>query len=256
MARAAGDAIIEVTARLSAAILAVEHGEVAAMDAALDRLAEIIDEVADGRLAAYHAMTWAMRHALGGDVDATREACMRAERITRATELTYGSLPVDVLRGVIAVARGEPERARERLGVATTPDDEGKSPVDRSLSVRVLHRLVSSAIERESQTWELGSTWFRAPRGERQDLARRKKLCRLLAAFARARVETPGRVLGYDALREAGWPGEKMLEQAALRRIYVAVGELRKLGLELIETAEDGYRLDPSVPVRVDLNGI
>ena len=71
---------------------------------------------------------------------------------------------------------------------------------------------------------------------------------------ARAELEAlsgPWReALAWDALLEAGWPGQKVRAESGAHRVRVAVSTLRKLGLaDVIETVEEGYRLDPEVPV-------
>jgi hypothetical protein len=51
-----------------------------------------------------------------------------------------------------------------------------------------------------------------------------------------------------DALVKATWPGERILPQAALSRVYVTVLMLRNLGLRTILVQRDGgYLLDPNV---------
>jgi len=91
--------------------------------------------------------------------------------------------------------------------------------------------------------------WFRPPHGEPQSLARRRPLADILARLATARQETPGAPLGWEALRDAAWPGERMQASAAAHRVRVALSTLRKLGLrdQLLST-QDGYALDPACP--------
>jgi DNA-binding SARP family transcriptional activator len=73
---------------------------------------------------------------------------------------------------------------------------------------------------------------------------------RLLVALAEGRRELPGRALSKDELVEAGWPGERMSPEAADKRLRTAVWSLRKAGLEgLLLTRDDGYLLDPLVPL-------
>lgn len=94
--------------------------------------------------------------------------------------------------------------------------------------------------------------WFEVPEG-RVDLSRRGALQRILAALVAARRERPGVGLPVEALAAAGWPGERVLPEAASARVYTAVRELRGLGLEpVLKRHADGYRLDPGVPMAVD----
>ena len=61
------------------------------------------------------------------------------------------------------------------------------------------------------------------------DFSRRGPLRRVLLALARAFEQ--GRRLSSDDVREAGWPGERMLPSSAAARVYMAVRRLRALGL-------------------------
>jgi hypothetical protein len=61
-----------------------------------------------------------------------------------------------------------------------------------------------------------------------------------------------GNPLGVPALAEAGWPGERILVEAAATRVRVAIATLRKLGLrEVLLTRDEGYLIDPEVDLRV-----
>jgi hypothetical protein len=69
--------------------------------------------------------------------------------------------------------------------------------------------------------------------------------------LAEGQRTAPGHGLSLADLQEAGWPGERILPQAASNRIYVAVNQLRKLGLKdwLKRSSSGGYYLDPALPV-------
>lgn len=85
------------------------------------------------------------------------------------------------------------------------------------------------------------------------DLSRRSAPWRILARLAEEHARAPGQPLALDALVEAGWPGEKILPEAARARVYVALSGLRKLGLEpVIMKRDGGYLLDPDAHVRVE----
>lgn len=93
------------------------------------------------------------------------------------------------------------------------------------------------------------AVWFRAPGGARVDLSRRKPLRLLLDRLATER-ERGGGGLPWDALLEAGWPGEKMRADAGAHRVRVAISTLRKMGLaDVLRTDESGYALAPGVVV-------
>jgi hypothetical protein len=95
--------------------------------------------------------------------------------------------------------------------------------------------------------------WFEAPRGHRVNLGRRGALRRLLLKLSEQRMHIPGRGVAVDQMIDAGWPGEKIQYEAALARVYTSVQRLRSLGLsEVLLTRDDGYVLDPAVPLRID----
>jgi hypothetical protein len=79
------------------------------------------------------------------------------------------------------------------------------------------------------------------------DLSRRLPLARILATLARHRVDLPGEGLRVEDILAAGWPGERIRYEAGANRVYVAVAELRKLGLREWLVSERGvYRLATS----------
>jgi len=92
--------------------------------------------------------------------------------------------------------------------------------------------------------------WVCAPGGVFHDLRERHAVRRLLQKLVEHQREAPGRGLSLPELREAGWPGERMLPDAASNRIYVAMTHLRKLGLKgWLKRSDEGYFLDPALPV-------
>ena len=73
---------------------------------------------------------------------------------------------------------------------------------------------------------------------------------RILDALVDRRLTAPGTTLTADALVALGWPDEKIQYEAGLRRARMAIVGLRNLGLrDLLLTRDDGYLLDPSVPL-------
>lgn len=95
-----------------------------------------------------------------------------------------------------------------------------------------------------------GASWFRAPGGARTDLSRRKPLRLILDRLAAERERGASGGLGWDALLESGWPGEKMRADAGAHRVRVAISTLRKMGLaDVLRTDESGYALAPDVAI-------
>lgn len=83
------------------------------------------------------------------------------------------------------------------------------------------------------------------PGGRELDLRRSGPPRLVLLALVRARQRSPELPLDADALISAGWPGERILWQAARTRLYTVIRRLRAMGLEGIETIPGGYRLAP-----------
>jgi hypothetical protein len=76
---------------------------------------------------------------------------------------------------------------------------------------------------------------FVGPDGAVVDIGRRRVLCRVLAALARA-----DRALDVADICDAVWPGEVMLRGSDTRRVHVAISTLRGLGLRhAIRTESD-----------------
>jgi len=88
--------------------------------------------------------------------------------------------------------------------------------------------------------------FIRAPGGAWLDLSRQVTLWRVLEPLLRA---APSAV-DASTLIEAGWPGERMIAEAATNRLHQVVSRLRRAGLgDTIERTETGYRLRDGVAV-------
>jgi hypothetical protein len=92
--------------------------------------------------------------------------------------------------------------------------------------------------------------WFRPPRGQWHDLRQRSAARRILERLCAQHLDQPGEGLRVDELRDAGWPGERILPAAAKNRVYVVLNQLRGLGLRrwLMRKGE-GWALDPRLGV-------
>lgn len=85
--------------------------------------------------------------------------------------------------------------------------------------------------------------------GESRPLGR--TLRRILLALVERHAAGPEPLTTAEVL-EAGWPGERPIHEAGQNRVYVSMNRLRAQGLrDAIERFDDGYRLKPSVSVRV-----
>lgn len=136
-------------------------------------------------------------------------------------------------------------------GVAPAPDDR-PSPTRLAEALR--------GLEPPEQTGAIvmavDGRWFTLD-GQTIDLRRRSALRRILAALARAHVES-GEPLDVQALLRAGWLDEQMTPESGRNRVYTAISTLRTEGLKgVLERVDDGYRLSPLTVIhRVDANSM
>ncbi len=169
--------------------------------------------------------------------------------------------------GLVELAEGRLDAAESELEGARVEAEDVLPPRDLALIVDGLVEVAEArgeaerACELRAEAAELrvhtaplrvaaDGRWFCAG-GERVSLSRRRSARLVLAALVDLRERAASASLSRAALVEAGWPGEKILERAARQRLYVLINSLRKLGLDALETTDEGYRLDPCVPLRV-----
>jgi len=70
-------------------------------------------------------------------------------------------------------------------------------------------------------------------------------------ASMNARRRVAGHGVTGEALTAAGWPGQRLLPDAACQRVYTAIRQLRRMGLEgSVITQDDGYLIPAQVRVR------
>jgi hypothetical protein len=94
------------------------------------------------------------------------------------------------------------------------------------------------------------ASWFVAG-GRRVDLSKRRVLQSVLLALCDQYRNAPGVGLSSDELVERIWCGERMIREAGLNRLYVALSTLRSLGLSrYVHKRGGGYLIDPSVILR------
>jgi len=169
--------------------------------------------------------------------------------------------------GDTAAAERYRAAVRHRLAAAETPaaapadGDHAAAlvldPADLDFAVRLLrqafeHEAPSSIAPDGTPDHALvvdpTGVWFRPPGGAIVDLSRRRPLMRIVVALAERRrsAEAP---LTLAELVAAGWPGERILPEAAQVRVHVAISTLRTLGLRgLLLHGKAGYFLDRGVP--------
>ena len=230
-----GAAHVEGTLRACLGALEAEHGELDVAIVELDRAQILLEGVgAPALLAALEI------HRGQVDLRRARAAADRGETdrafelVTRARARLAAAEPVPPTQDVRFAVR----MLRRALSAAPGVARDAEAPTPRAAAPLVIGR---------------DARWFLVPEGPRVPLLRRGAVRRLLAALVEQRLEQPGAALGRDRLLALGWPGEKVQLEAGAKRVRVGIATLRALGLRtLIITRDDGYLLDPSVPLALD----
>lgn len=127
---------------------------------------------------------------------------------------------------------------------------------DARFALRMLERAIArfspktSAAPPRTLTIASDGRWFDAGDGVRVELGRRGSLRRILLALVAHRLSHPNEGMKQSELVAAGWPGERVLVDAASTRVRVAIASLRQLGLRsVLLTRDDGYVIDAHVSV-------
>ncbi|HTN89299.1 MAG TPA: tetratricopeptide repeat protein [Sorangium sp.] len=253
-----------------------EEGRLAEARACHERAVALLREVGDRRSEAIALCRLGAALASLEEVEEARRALETAERLLAQlgdepdvelarvasgfVDLALAQAARRAGRGDEAAARGG--AARRRIASAREGAEGAPSSASRSDDVRLLLRILERSLaalglpegrgeggERELLLTE-GARFCRPPGGAWHDLRERHAARRLLVALAEQQRRAPGRGLPLAALQEAGWPGERILPGAAANRIYVAMNQLRKLGLKpWLRRDGEGYLLDPALPV-------
>ena len=213
-----------------------------------------------------HASAAALE-ATDGDLVAAAAHLDVAERSAARSGNPVVRQVVDAHRGTVEILRaGDAERPRvvatwtswrEAVADATTTAGAlAATSMDIRFALRMLDRTLRGAALPASDGVRLrlasDASWFAADSGDRIDLRRRGALRRILVALCEHHEKAPGHGLGVQSLIDCGWPGERVLVDAAATRVRVAVSTLRRLGLRsVIVTRDDGYLLDPRVRVEL-----
>lgn len=95
------------------------------------------------------------------------------------------------------------------------------------------------------------AAWFQLPDADAPvSLERKAVLAQILEGFAIAQQKSPGLGLSVEQIMALGWPGQQLLPKAGANRVYVALNNLRKLGLDpFMIRSQQGYMLSPLVQV-------
>jgi len=178
-----------------------------------------------------------------------------ADREIASAAALIGDPPSPHFGAIVSLCRALVVRARDPSAARRILEDVARGE-DQCQDVRVLRRSLEAALgiaseEPDAVVVDRAGRWFRAPRGPRVDLPRRRALRLLLSRLAEARLDAPDRALGVDEVFAAGWPGERAHPESVTSRVYVAIATLRKLGLRsVLLRRDDGYLLDPRIALR------
>jgi predicted ATPase/Tfp pilus assembly protein PilF len=248
--------------------------------ATLEQACELLEKANDRRTAAAAQMSLAAALASLGRIDDARTRASAARSAVDSDDVyrtlaDVESLHIDLAVAARARAEGDfvasrkmLERVRAVLDAISAPDPAFRNVAlrDRSNDVRIAARLAeqalgdlrAAAVGCAPAHWsnalvvQRDCLWFALPDGTRVELGRRRALRNVLLRLVDERVRAPGAGIPSRTLINAGWPDEKILARAARNRLNVTITTLRNLGLRNVLIGdEEGYRLDPDVPVRV-----
>lgn len=237
--------------------------------ATLERAIGVLEAAGDTPNAGLFGSMLAAAHAQVGHTDRAARALATAHaRIhaptdvwrARTLELNAGHLHLAAARE--ASARGDGEAATDAIAEAariakSTPSFDGAGVLVESLEARVAVRILCTAIgevRARAEPWKIAQdgSAFRAPGGDVVRVPGRGANQRILALLGRARIAHAGIPVRREDLVSAGWPGERLREEAASNRLSVALDGLRRLGLRpVLVRAPSGWSLDPAIPCDV-----
>jgi predicted ATPase len=235
------------------AYLALARFEQGAVNDASARLAEALPAIEQRGEVPYRAFL----RAAFAVVEARLGRHDDAEALLRRSERELEPLRQIPLHRAVTLCRA----LVDRIGAGAEPAPAcGEEPGDvRSLEIRLVRRWLdraelgrTAAIDGPGHVLLLDASgrWFEPPGGTRVTCSRRPVMRRLLLALAERRRDAPGRCLSTDELLALGWPGEQMLPPSGRLRLHVMLSRMRDLGLrEVLQTADEGYRVDPAVSV-------
>jgi ATP/maltotriose-dependent transcriptional regulator MalT len=196
--------------------------------------------------------------ALLGDADQAERRLSARDSLDPAGAPPPFAKVAHVVRAAVAyLARrdGDAEAVLRELADSAMPR-KGGAPIElRALRSLALQALVESPRDRASPRLVLGpeGRWYRVGEHPIVVCERRPVMRRILLALAEAWTVRTGTSLSKEELRRAGWPGERMREASAQRRLEVMISRMRQLGLrDVLETTELGYRLRPDCEVLND----
>jgi len=266
-----GDRLMGLACTAQVGVLAHERGDLTEARRRYETLLASIGPA--GRIRGYFAAHLAALHVEIGESTAAHALAADARRLLEGAE--YGGLgqAVHVLGAAEAIAADREGDARKRVASALEDTQDRLAPVARFYTVRSAVRVIAGLAARlgrhtladawrdhlHGRVWPrslvvaFDGGWFRTPAEADSptlvNLRARRKLQPVLAELAASRRRAPGTPVDSDQLIAVAWPGERMVERSAAKRLRVAISTLRSLGLgDRVLFEDGGYLLDPAVP--------
>ncbi|MFO0744842.1 MAG: hypothetical protein U1F43_04090 [Myxococcota bacterium] len=219
---------------LDAAALALERGQLARAQAALDGVVAKLETTFEQR---YHGALAAALAALSGRGAPPAEADARATGTVEDHAFSaWHAIGSDRAQGALAAAeavRGHSSRVRQALRLLAATS--GLAPPGRAVLV------------------SLDDLAFRVDGGPWVSLQAKPALRTVWRALVEARLDAAGKVVDKAALAALLWPGQRLRSELRDNRLHVNLNGLRKIGLaDVVEARDGGYRIAPAcVVVRV-----
>lgn len=252
-------------------VIALEKNELALAEERLAESVGILEEYGDRINRALILPFVAVIEARAGRLFEARRSMDDARTFFMEAGDTASLELVELLEGALelAEARGLDRVQSEEVGALV---ESARARLDTAKKIKVyrcgtMYQAVR-ILEKDLDHWAAGSreasapapskslrigpnaTWFELPGGGRVDLRRRMALRRMLDHLTERRLNAPGEGSLARDLFEVGWPGINIDQEAAIRRVYLGIWNLRDLGLSgMLLNQTDGYLLDPAVPL-------
>jgi len=232
------------------------------LEQALEALREIGDMLSEGLARVRLGVVLLLQNERAAGVEQLALARLSFARLDDQVGLDVVRV-ADALVG-IAADLSAAEQVRKAIEAARARVDEQLSLVDRSDDARAIVRLIEAAMSRASQpssTRDSGAegamvigpqvAWLRLPDGKELTLSDHEAARRVVARLVEHHAQRLEDGIAPEVLIAAGWPGEKLLAEAARNRLYVVVAWLRKQGMkDLLLRRFGGYMLAPTLTVR------
>ncbi len=253
--RDAGSRYREASALYYLATTYVERGAPSEAITVLHQAKERLRGVGAARYEALIAGCLSTARVATGELELAEEALREAEAAgakVKNEPCLVANLRIHRL--VYELARS-PERSRADARREAAALVSASSNDDSRFALRVLERGADGGLaSSDALVVERGGGAFRLAGGAAVvRVPERSPMRRILDHLALRRVESPGEVSTIDEIIAIGWPGEKVAAAAARNRAWVALANLRRMGLRgVLLQGGGGYALSQGVVVRIE----